>query len=118
MNKFLNEWTSLVNKENKKDFIYKRELLIEMKPKYNIDFGFPIARQVVTRNVGLDLVSVQPLSAPTRLLFYVDFDFESENVYKRIILVEKIEKHRNSRRSRRSRRGGNRTMDSGFIDKT
>jgi hypothetical protein len=113
MNKFLNEWTSLVNKENKKDFIYKRELLIETN--YNIYFDFPIARQVVARNVGFDLVSVQPLSTPIELSFYVDFYFEPENVYKRIILVEKIEKHRKSRRSRRS---GNRTVDSGFIDKT
>jgi hypothetical protein len=107
------DWHNLISdkKENKKDFIYKRELLIEIKPKYNIDFGFPIARQVVARSVGLDLVSVQPLSAPTGLLFYMDFDFEDfelENIYKRIILVEKIEKRR---KSRRSRRGGNRTED-------
>jgi len=98
------DWYNLISdkKENKKDFIYKRELLIEVKPKYNIDFSFPIIRQVVARTVGLDLVSVQPLSEPTGLISYMNFDFEPKNLFKRIILVEKIEKRRKLRRSRRS----------------
>jgi hypothetical protein len=112
------DWHNLISdkKESKKDNFFKRELLVEVyKPEYNIDFGLPIARQVAARTVGLDLVSVQPLSAPAGLFFYMDSDFETENLYKRNILIEKMEKRR---KSRRSRRRGNITGDNEFQKKT
>lgn len=41
------------------------------------DFGnimFPIARRVAAQTIGLDLVTVQPLAAPTGLITYLDYN--------------------------------------------
>jgi hypothetical protein len=36
---------------------------------------FPIAMKVAVQTVGLDLVSVKPMSAPKNNLFYVDYQY-------------------------------------------
>jgi len=36
---------------------------------------FPIAMKVAAQTVGLDLVSVKPMSAPKNNLFYVDYQY-------------------------------------------
>jgi hypothetical protein len=44
--------------------------------------------RVASRTVGLDLVSVQPLSLPKGILYYFD-NKEREDVYTRVVLIEK-----------------------------
>lgn len=116
--KCLKEWGSLIKKEEKKNVIYKREILLEKyKEKKQTfegdDIILPLARRVAATTLGQELVSVQPLSQPTGLLFYVDYDgLEKENVYKRIVLVEKMKRVKGI--VRRSRRGGNRRTPINF----
>jgi hypothetical protein len=110
---YLDSWTKILNNtvietesKNKTDNIFKRELLFEKKKKFSFDFGtltMPLVRRVFASTIGTDLVSVQPLSAPTGLLHYIDFEYEKENEYRRELLIEKYKKYR----TRRSRRGPN-----------
>ena len=53
---------------------------LSVKPDVDLEFYwktleslFPIAKRVAAQTVGLDLVSVQPMKAPTGLLFYLDY---------------------------------------------
>lgn len=41
----------------------------------NFPSMFPIAMKVAAQTVGLDLVSVKPMSAPKPNLFYVDYQY-------------------------------------------
>lgn len=116
--KILNDWASLVdNEKNKNSNVYKKELLVEKYKEKKVYFSgdtvaLPLARRVAATTLGQELVSVQPLSQPTGILFYMDYEYERENVYKRIVLVEKMVKARGVRR--RSRRGGNRRAPINF----
>lgn len=53
----------------------------------NFPSMFPIAMKVAAQTVGLDLVSVKPLSAPKPNLFYVDYQYGNT---KRITRKKKI----------------------------
>jgi hypothetical protein len=44
---------------------------IECKPD-NTDIFLPMQQRVFAKTVGLDLVEVKPMSAPTGMLFYMD----------------------------------------------
>ncbi len=68
--------------------------IFKKKSKSNFDnLAFPIVQRVAFRTMANDLVSVQPLSAPTGMLFYFDNKYEAENVYSRVVIVEKYEKY-------------------------
>jgi hypothetical protein len=54
-------------KQKREETIAKREFSI-----------LPLAMKVSARTIGLDLVSVQPLSAPTGILYYGDTIYETE----------------------------------------
>lgn len=56
---------------------------------------FPIAKRVAAQTIALDFVSVQPMSLPTGLLFYMDAP-EREDVYTRVVLIEKYKPRRKS----------------------
>ncbi len=45
-------------------------------------FQLPLVRQVVASTIGLDLVSVQPMSAPKGILFYMDYKYEPKLTFK------------------------------------
>jgi hypothetical protein len=49
----------------------------------------PIAQRITAQTIAFDLVSVQPLSLPKGLLFYMDTQPEREDVYTRVVLIEK-----------------------------
>lgn len=57
-------------------------------PNFNT-IALPIARPIFARTLASELVSVQPLSLPTGLLFYMESDTIREDVFKRIVLIEK-----------------------------
>lgn len=81
----ISKWDNLLTGVNEN--LYKRKLLTE-KCTASYDGILPLARIVVAQTIGLDLVPVQPMSAPTGLLTYLDYNPESENLYKRKLLVE------------------------------
>jgi hypothetical protein len=116
--KYLKDWGNLIKKEEKKNVIYKREILLEKyKEKKQTfegdDIILPLARRVAATTLGQELVSVQPLPQPTGLLFYIDYDgLEKENVYKRNVLVEKMKRVKGI--VRRSRRRANRRTPINF----
>lgn len=56
-------------------------------PRTSFPSMFPIAMKVATQTVGLDLVSVKPLPAPSGHLFYVDYQYGNT---KRITRKKKI----------------------------
>lgn len=90
MNDFLNDWIDLVKKHNKKEFIYKRELLIEKTTRWRF---LPIISRYLASTISTDLISVQPMEAPNPIdiLFYVDYNYNL-NEYDNILLIEKIKK--------------------------
>ena len=56
------------------------------KPDVDLEFywttledliGFPIAQRVAARTMGMDIVSVMPLSAPRGELMYMDFQYDN-----------------------------------------
>jgi hypothetical protein len=71
-------------------FISIWQKIFKKKKKQENSFPslLPISIQVASRTVSLDLVSVQPLSLPSGLLFYMDTP-EREDVYTSKVLVEK-----------------------------
>jgi hypothetical protein len=87
MNDFLNDWINLTKKHSEKEFIYKRELLIEKKTRWKF---LPNTSRYFASTISTDLVSVQPMEAPNPLsiLFYVDFNYDL-NEYDNILLIEK-----------------------------
>jgi len=44
--------------------------------------AFPMARRIFSSVVAQDLVTVQPLSAPKGMLFYMDFKYDSKKTFK------------------------------------
>lgn len=49
--------------------------LVEYKKSQ--EFYFPIFQQVAARTMGMDLVSVQPMKAPTGILNYLDYVYNN-----------------------------------------
>lgn len=71
----------------KRKFPYKKKEITFENPTFP---AFPFAMNISTRLLSMDLVSVQPLSAPTGLLFYMDFG--NPNSATRKVILEKCEK--------------------------
>lgn len=71
--------------EQSDKFILAVEILPddEFENKYKIssfsNLAFPMVRRLFSHVVGMDLVSVQPLSAPTGQLFYLDYNYIEKN---------------------------------------
>lgn len=66
---------------------YTKNVLIEWVKSIDNDFdlnlfnsylGFPMARKIAAKTIGLDLVSVQPISEPLGQLVYLDFTYSGE----------------------------------------
>jgi hypothetical protein len=93
MNDFLNDWINLTKKHSKKEFIYKRELLIEKKSRWKF---LPNTSRYFTSTISSELIPVQPMEVPNPLgflsfMYYEDFNYDSNN-YNNILLIEKIKK--------------------------
>lgn len=67
-------------------FVKETEYLELIKPKQWSSRGnleglmFPMVQRVMARTIGLDLVSVQPMSAPTCKLFYLDYTYGTKPI--------------------------------------
>lgn len=83
-------WTKLEYPESTASTLTREVLFEKYKPKPIWDsFELPIAKQIAATTVAMDLVSVLPLAAPSATLFYLDYNYEHENVFNRKVLVEK-----------------------------
>jgi hypothetical protein len=89
----LEEWTNLFYP--KKENVYKRKLLVEKAKKHH-RITFPFIRAVAASLVSDSLISVQPLEAPTGILFYMDYN---NNSNKRMLLIERRKRRRRRRRN-------------------
>jgi len=52
------------------------------------EFGnlvFPVIQQVAARTISQDLISVQPMSAPTGDLLYLDYVYSKESTFEKVI---------------------------------
>lgn len=69
-------------KESRWDRFKKWFNRVILRKKPELEFPLlPIARRVATQTVGLDLVSVQPMSLPVgQLMMFLDFDLFREDV--------------------------------------
>lgn len=85
---YLEEWNNLVYP--KKENVYKRKLLVEKVEKHP-RITFPFVRDVAANLVSDSLVTVQPLEAPTGILFYMDYNSNSN---KRMLLIERRKRKR------------------------
>lgn len=47
-------------------------------PKSKFSFFFPLAKKIAAQTIDMDLVSVQPLGAPSGQLMYFDYQINSE----------------------------------------
>lgn len=74
-----------------------QKIFKKKKEETNFDtIAFPLVRRVFAQTIANDLVSVQPLSLPTGLLFYMDSP-EREDVYTSKVLVEKYKPYQPSK---------------------
>lgn len=86
--KFLAELVDIFayDEEATKSIVY--EWAIKQKPDVDLTFFwstkeqlfdgiFPIVQAVAARTIGLDLVSVQPMSGPTGQLFHMDYQYQN-----------------------------------------
>ena len=83
-----------VTKAEAKGYIYRWALSIE--PNVNLDFYwkmaeefgslvFPVIQQVAARTISQDLISVQPMTAPTIELQYLDYVYSRESMFEKVI---------------------------------
>lgn len=77
-------------------FIFIWNKFFKKSKKDNFPSLLPLGMQISARTIGLDLVPVQPMSAPTSQLFYFDFvyDVEREDVYNRKVIIEKFKEQK------------------------
>lgn len=63
---------------------YIESWAVSIKPDIDLDFywktmddlfGFPMAHRIAATTIGVDLVAVQPLSAPRGELLYMDYQY-------------------------------------------
>lgn len=52
----------------------------------------PTVIRISARTIGLDLVTVKPLSAPINQIFYTDFNYELTSIFLRKRRKEKLER--------------------------
>jgi len=73
---------NIINDINNNQRFYDRNTIAEVINRWDdLAFNLPNVRNIPTRNLGLDLVPVQPLAAPIGLLHYLDcnVDFVYQN---------------------------------------
>jgi hypothetical protein len=46
---------------------------------------FPVIQRVAARTISQDLISVQPMSAPTMELQYLDYVYSKESTFEKVI---------------------------------
>lgn len=95
---YIYHWSKLVCPDCDLTFYWK------MADDVLSNIALPIARRIASQTLGLDLVSVQPLSAPPITLLYLDYTYHQEtgfekvknkiikffkNIYKRILVLFK-----------------------------
>lgn len=82
-----------VNKNEAKDYIEQWAKLVapacdlEFYWKMANDFGnivMPLVQSVAARTIGMDLVPVQPMSAPKGQLLYLDYVYHKESRYEKV----------------------------------
>lgn len=61
-------------------------VLLKLKESFINDpsFIFPLIQKVAARTIGLDLVAVKPMPAPSGALMYLDYRYKKQNIFKRI----------------------------------
>ena len=63
--KLVNNWVKRYNKHVNLKWYWKQSSFGNL--------AFPVIQQVISRTIGMDLVSVQPMAGPTGLLHFLDF---------------------------------------------
>ena len=64
----INDWAATIKPDVDLEFYWKT--MEEL-------FGFPIAQRIAAQTIGMDLVAVQPMSAPKVELLYMDFQYDN-----------------------------------------
>jgi hypothetical protein len=73
--------------------------LVEVLKKANLGVQMPNVQQIAAKTIGMDLVPVQPMSAPSGQLFHLDYVYGNENK-KNAVRKRKGSKRGNGNRSR------------------
>ena len=75
---FIHLWSSKIKPDIDLEFFWQTlETLFE-------NVKFPMARNVFTQTLAMDLVPVQPMSAPIGKLYYMDFQYKRETIYEKV----------------------------------
>jgi hypothetical protein len=73
----INSWAIIVNPKVDLEFYWQTNEDI-------FDNVFPLVQAVASRTIGMDLVSVQPMSGPRVELLYLDYVYKQETRYQKI----------------------------------
>ena len=84
--KLINEIVTIfcVNEDDVKTYI--ETWAVSIKPDIDLEFywktmedlfGFPMAHRIAAQTIGMDLVAVQPMSAPRGELLYMDYQYNN-----------------------------------------
>jgi hypothetical protein len=84
--KLINEIVTIfcINEDDVKTYI--ETWAVSIKPDVDLEFywktmedlfGFPMAHRIAAQTIGMDLVAVQPMSAPRGELLYMDYQYNN-----------------------------------------
>jgi hypothetical protein len=76
--RYIYEWSRLVEPDVDLTFYWK------MAEEFG-SLVFPVIQSVAARTISQDLVSVQPMSAPTGDLLYLDYVYSKESMFEKVI---------------------------------
>lgn len=60
--------------------VLRKRLLAQLKGDMFSNIAFPITRRVFTPMFTNELVSIQPMSIPSGLIFYADYQYDNSNL--------------------------------------
>lgn len=76
--RYIYEWSRLVEPDVDLTFYWK------MADEFSNTL-FPVIQRVAARTISQDLISVQPMSAPTMELQYLDYVYSKESTFEKVI---------------------------------
>jgi len=80
-------WFQNIIKAIKKLFL---KIFRSKKKEVTVDFNtFPLIQRTYFSVIGNDLISVQPMSAPSGITFFIDYNYGNPNAATRKVLIEK-----------------------------
>ena len=81
---------------------YRFNITVKITRKNKLGFTFPVVKKVFPSLIAKQIISIQPMSLPSGLLFYEELQYKNNN-NKKTKLRKNINGHNGQRNSKRYR---------------